>query len=84
MSEEPQFEGAFLRLEEIVDILNRGNLALDESLKLYEEADRLIASCTTLLNNAEQKIETLIKNRAGELQLSPSQQPMTAPFDVGA
>lgn len=59
------FEKAFARLEEILEKLNSSSVSLDESLKLYEEADKLISTCTTRLNSAEQKIEALIKNRDG-------------------
>jgi exodeoxyribonuclease VII small subunit len=74
------FEKAFERLEEILEQMNSGELSLDLSLKLYEEADRLISTCGTKLNEAEQKIETLIKNREGELVLGKDQKPQTQPF----
>jgi len=57
------FEQSFKRLEEILERMNSGNVSLDESLKLYEEADKLIGSCSIQLNQAEAKIEKLIKNR---------------------
>jgi exodeoxyribonuclease VII small subunit len=63
------FEEAYSRLEAILEKMNSGRLALEESLKLYEEADRLIAKCSKKLTSAEQKIETLIKQRSGELAL---------------
>lgn len=61
------FEASFARLEEILEKLNSGNVSLDDSLKLYEEADQLIIACSKRLNEAERKIETLMKNRNGEL-----------------
>ena len=61
------FEAAFARLEVILERLNIGTISLDESLKLYEEADQLIATCSKRLNEAERKIEILVKNRAGEI-----------------
>ncbi|HKY99828.1 MAG TPA: exodeoxyribonuclease VII small subunit, partial [Rhabdochlamydiaceae bacterium] len=60
------FELAYQRLEEILEKMNSGKVSLDESLKLYEEADRLISSCNKRLSDAEKKIEVLIKNRDGE------------------
>ena len=59
------FEAAFARLEEILERLNAGTITLDDSLKLYEEADQLIAICSKRLNDAERKIEILVKNRNG-------------------
>jgi exodeoxyribonuclease VII small subunit len=78
------FEQAYARLEEILEQMNSGKVSLDESLKLYEEADRLIASCNSRLNEAEQKIESLIKNRNGELAMGENDKPMTQPFSPDA
>jgi exodeoxyribonuclease VII small subunit len=74
---EPSFEKTFIRLEEILEKMNSGNLSLDESLTFFEEADKLIASCNKKLNDAERKIETLIKNRNGELTQGSDQRPLT-------
>lgn len=70
------FEKAFERLEEILENLNSGKVSLDLSLKLFEEANNLIITCGKKLTQAEQKIETLIKNRDGSL----GQQPKLEPF----
>ncbi len=75
-----QFEKSFKRLEEILEQMNKGSLSLDESLKLYEEADKLIGNCATRLNDAEEKIETLIKKRSGEIELNENQEPQTEPL----
>lgn len=74
------FEEAFSRLEEILEKMNASSVSLDESLKLYEEADRLIAACNKRLTEAERKIEILIKNRNGELVLNPDQKPEKQDF----
>ena len=50
-------------------------IAMSQSLKLYEEADKLIALCTKRLTEAEQKIETLIKSREGALALDKDGKP---------
>ena len=63
------FEQAYARLEEILEKMNSGKVSLDDSLKLYEEADQLIVSCNKKLTEAEQKIEVLLKNRAGDVVL---------------
>lgn len=75
------FEAAFARLEEILEKMNSGTISLDESLSLYEEADKLILNCNKKLNDAERKIETLIKNRQGELILGTDQKPLTQDFN---
>lgn len=74
------FETAFERLEQILEKMNAGKTPLDESLKLFEEADQLIRLCSQKLSFAEQKVETLIKNRSGELVLDDQQKPKTQPF----
>lgn len=74
------FEAAFARLEQILEKMNSGVLGLDESLKCYEEADKLIIACNKRLNDAERKIEMLIKNRNGELMLGADQKPLTQDY----
>jgi len=64
MSDELPFEKAFERLEKILEAMNSGKVSLEESLKLFEEAENLMRHCSLRLNNAEQKIEQLIKGRA--------------------
>jgi len=76
----PTFEQAYARLEEILEKMNSGKQSLEDSLSLYEEADRLIVFCNKRLQQAEQKIETLIKNREGDLVLTPSGSPQTQEF----
>lgn len=74
------FEAAFKRLEDILEKMNSGNITLEESLKLYSEADQLATVCTQQLNEAEQTIETLTKNRQGEIVLGKDQRPLLQPF----
>jgi exodeoxyribonuclease VII small subunit len=78
--EEIHFEASFSRLEEILESMNSATVSLDESLNLYEEADVLIAKCTKRLNNAEQRIETLIKKRNGELEMNDENTPSLKEF----
>jgi exodeoxyribonuclease VII small subunit len=61
------FEESFKKLESILQRLNEGKVTLDESLKLFEVANSLIISCNAKLKNAEQKIQTLLKDREGKL-----------------
>ena len=77
---EQSFETAFERLEHILQALNEGQVTLDESLKLFEEADKLINNCGKELVDAEKKIETLIKNRNSEIELNEEGTPLTEAF----
>lgn len=76
----PSFEEAYARLEQILEKMNGGTPTLAESLKLCEEADKLIASCQTELSLAEQKIELLLKNRSGDLIVSEDGKPAAQEF----
>jgi len=78
--QEINFETSFARLEQILERMNSGKVTLDESLKLYEEADQLISTCSKRLNAAEERIEMLIKNRSGELQMNSLGQPLIQEF----
>ncbi len=53
------FEEAMKRLEEIVRLLENGQVSLDESIKLYEEGVSLVNSANTLLTSAKQKLMTV-------------------------
>lgn len=74
------FESAFERLEQILAKMNTGKTTLDESLKLFEEADKLIRFCSQRLTSAEQKVEMLIKGRNGEIALDEAGAPKTQPY----
>lgn len=58
---EMTYEKAILRLEEIVTALEKNEVSLDESLKLFEEGTKLTAFCADKLKNAQQKITELTK-----------------------
>ena len=66
---EMQFEEAFKRLEAIVGNLESGDLSLEESMKLFEEGIGLTEACKTRLDDAEKKIQLLLKNSDGKLRL---------------
>jgi exodeoxyribonuclease VII small subunit len=76
----PTFEAALKQLEEIVQRLERGELPLEESLKLYEEGIRLSRLCHAKLEEAEGKIELLMKDARGELVLDEQGRPKKTPF----
>jgi len=63
------FEEAFKRLEQIVGNLESGDLSLEESMKLFEEGIGLTEACKSRLEDAEQKIQLLLKNSDGKLSL---------------
>ena len=80
---EPTFEAALQRLEQIVGRLEKGELPLEESLVLYEEGIRLSRLCHAKLEEAEGKIETLMKDARGDLVLDKSGKAQTKPFAAG-
>lgn len=81
MTQNPlSYEKAFERLEKILELMNSGKTPLEESLKLFEEAEHLMRACTTSLNTAEKKIEVLIKGRNQEVAVDSSQNPKTEAF----
>ena len=75
-----RFEDALARLEEIVTRLERGELTLEESLALYEEGIGLSRLCHTKLEEAERKIELLVKDAKGGLVEDDAGRPRTTPF----
>jgi exodeoxyribonuclease VII small subunit len=74
------FEQAFERLEQILERMNSGKATLEESLKLFEEAEGLIRGCNARLTTSEQKIEALIKQR-GQVVLDTAQKPRAESFN---
>lgn len=62
-----KFEDGLKRLEEIVAKLESGNLSLDDSLKLFEEGVKLVRFCNERLAEAQQKVELLTKDQAGNV-----------------
>lgn len=66
---ELKFEEALKKLEKIVEDLESGDLSLDEALRKYQEGIELSRQCCQRLENAKKKIDTLVKNKKGELEL---------------
>ena len=77
-----EFEAAFKRLEEILEKMQTQNPSLDESIKMYEEADKLIQLCANNLSHAEKRIEVIQKNREGNLEIGANEQPVLMNFEV--
>ncbi|NIQ40005.1 MAG: exodeoxyribonuclease VII small subunit [Proteobacteria bacterium] len=68
---EKKFEEALSRLEGIVSKLEGGDLDLEQSLRLFEEGIRLSHFCNKKLDEAERKVEVLIKNSESVLKRHP-------------
>ena len=66
----PKFEECLERLEKILAELERGEVPLEQSLKLFEEGIRLSDSCRKELEDAEGKVEILLRQN-GKLQPEP-------------
>jgi exodeoxyribonuclease VII small subunit len=66
----PKFEECLERLEKIVDELEKGDVPLEQALALFEEGVQLSTSCKQQLEEAEGKVEILLKNN-GRVQAEP-------------
>ncbi|MBV6517674.1 MAG: exodeoxyribonuclease VII small subunit [Candidatus Brocadia sp.] len=60
-----KFEDAAKGLEDIVERLEKGDLPLDETLSKYEQGIKLYKQCIALLEDAEKKIQILVKDENG-------------------
>ena len=69
--EEPTFEGALQRLEEIVAQLEGDKLDLERSLEMFEEGVKLVRFCRGRLDAAERRIEILLTDKEGRLRAEP-------------
>jgi exodeoxyribonuclease VII small subunit len=67
----PSFEESLKKLETIVDQLEKGDLSLEDSIKLFEEGVGLSAVCKKELEEAEGKVQMLVKQRDGSLKTEP-------------
>jgi exodeoxyribonuclease VII small subunit len=66
-----RFEEALNKLEKIVSKLEKGDIPLEESLKLFEEGVRLSRWCSHKLDEAERRVEILVKDKEGILKVQP-------------
>ena len=60
-----KFETALKKLEDVVRRLEGGDLSLEESLKAFEEGVKQAAFCARKLDEAEKKVELLLKEKDG-------------------
>lgn len=68
---EKKFETSLARLDEIVQELEKGELPLEQSLKLFEEGVKLARVCSTRLEEAERKVEILLRDKDGMVTRKP-------------
>ncbi len=59
------FESNMQRLEQIVRAMERGDVALEESLKLFQEGTELVRSCNELLENAQLQVKMIMTGSDG-------------------
>jgi exodeoxyribonuclease VII small subunit len=62
-----KFEEAIKRLEEIVEEMEGKDLQLEKSIKLFQEGMELAAFCNSKLEDAEKKVNVVMKNAQGQL-----------------
>ena len=67
------FEESMIRLEQIVRAMERGDVALEESLKLFQEGTELVRSCGKLLDEAELQVK--------QIMTAPDGSPVEEDFD---
>ncbi|OGJ90857.1 MAG: exodeoxyribonuclease VII small subunit [Candidatus Raymondbacteria bacterium RifOxyA12_full_50_37] len=71
-----KFEDMVERLEKIVDEMESGSLGLDDALKYYEEGITLMRACYKKLEEAEKKIEKLVKKKGAHAPDEYETQPL--------
>jgi exodeoxyribonuclease VII small subunit len=68
---EKKFENALKELEQIVEQLEDSEISLDDALKLFERGIKLSQLCSAKLDDAEQKVEQLVKDADGTMRPVP-------------
>lgn len=66
-----KFEDAMKKLESIVERMEKGDMSLNESLKMFEEGVKLTRFCSQELHKAEKKVELLSRDADGKLSAVP-------------
>jgi exodeoxyribonuclease VII small subunit len=75
MTAEKSFESSLDELEQIVRQLEAGDLPLDRSLELFEQGVRLSRECQKRLDEAERKVEILLRGNDGAFKAAPFEEP---------
>ncbi len=60
MAKEKKFEDKIKELEEIISVLENGEVSLDESIKKYTEAMKLVKECDLELKDIETKVNKIV------------------------
>ena len=68
-SQELKFEEAIADLQQVVEQLESGDLSLEDSLAAFEKGVGLVRYCNQKLSEVEKKVELLVKDKQGQLQL---------------
>lgn len=71
MNSKMKFEDAMLMLEDTVSKLESGSLSLDDSLKAFEDAVKLVKICNEKLENARAHVRVLVKDAEGSVSDAP-------------
>jgi len=64
------FEEHLTQLETVVERLERGDLTLDESVRLFEDGMKLSQACKAELEQAEGRIQVLVEGKGGKMQVA--------------
>jgi exodeoxyribonuclease VII small subunit len=81
MKKDRSFEEVLQELEEIVNRLEQGDLPLEESLQLFEQGVKLSRACHRKLDEAQKRLEILLKDEEGQMAARPFEQPEGAEDD---
>ncbi len=71
VDEKKTFEENFARLEQIIKVLEKGDVSLEDSLSLFEEGVQLVRRCSKQLDTAEARIAKLVVTEEGEPSIVP-------------
>ena len=77
------FEEQLTALEGVVERLERGDLTLDESVRLFEEGVKLSGACKKELEQAEGRIQVLVEGKAGKMQVAEMEMDEDEEADLG-
>lgn len=69
------FEEAFNELSTVVERLQQGDLPLEDTITLFEQGMRLSFQCERFLDDADRRIEMLVRREDGQYQTEPYDEP---------
>lgn len=69
------FEEAFNELSTVVERLQQGDLPLEDTITLFEQGMRLSFQCERFLDDADRRIEVLVRREDGQYQTEPYDEP---------